>query len=62
LSTVTGLCDWIISIGKYYDAVVSAEPKKQAFKARYLTLSDTNAKKEEMDAVVKKLTVGLNVL
>jgi hypothetical protein len=25
-------------------------------------LSDTNAKKEEMDAVVKKLTVGLNVL
>ena len=61
-SCAAGLCDWILNITMYYDVVVSVEPKKQAVRAAQQKLSDANAKKEEMDALVKKLTDELSVL
>ena len=46
----------------YYDVVVSVEPKKQAVRSAQMKLSEANAKKEEMDALVKKLTDELGIL
>ena len=61
-SAAAGLCDWIINITMYYDVVVSVEPKKQAVRATQQKLAEANAKKEEMDTLVKKLTEELGVL
>lgn len=61
-SAAAGLCDWILNITAYYDVVISVEPKKAAVRAAQQTLSEANAKKEEMDALVKKLTDELNIL
>jgi hypothetical protein len=41
---------------------VSVEPKKLAVKAAQAKLAEANAKKEEMDALVEKLTGELNIL
>ena len=61
-SCAAGLCDWILNITAYYDVVYSVEPKKAAVRAAQQKLSDANAKKEEMDALVKKLTDELGIL
>ncbi len=41
---------------------VSVEPKKAAVRAAQQTLAEANAKKEEMDTLVRKLTGELNIL
>ena len=41
---------------------VSVEPKKLAVKQAEAKLAEANAKKEEMDSLVAKLTEELNVL
>lgn len=61
-SCAAGLCDWILNITAYYDVTVSVEPKKAAVRAAQQKLADANAKKEEMDALVKKLTEELGIL
>ena len=61
-SCAAGLCDWILNITLYYDVVISVEPKKAAVRAAQQKLSDANAKKEEMDTLVKKLTDELAIL
>ena len=40
-----GLCDFIINITKYYDVVVSVEPKKQAVAEAQAQLAAANEKK-----------------
>jgi hypothetical protein len=42
--------------------VVSVEPKKAAVRAAQNKLAEANAKKEEMDTLVKKLTDELGIL
>jgi len=44
------LCFWIINITKYYEVVVTVEPKKAAVKKAEETLAAANAKKELVDA------------
>jgi dynein heavy chain len=61
-SAAAGLCDWIINITAYYDVVISVEPKKAAVRAAQEKLAEANAKKEEMDTLVAKLTEELGVL
>jgi dynein heavy chain len=61
-SAAGGLCDWILNITAYYDVFVSVEPKKAAVRAANQRLSEANAKKEEMDTLVAKLTAELNIL
>lgn len=61
-SAAAGICDWIINITMYYDVVVSVEPKKQAVRNAQQKLAEANAKKEEMDALVAKLTEELGAL
>ena len=46
----------------YYDVVVSVEPKKQAVREAQAKLSEANAKKEEVDTLVAKLTAELAIL
>ena len=58
----SGICDWILNITLYYDVVISVEPKKAAVRAAQQRLSDANAKKEEMDTLVKKLNDELAIL
>ena len=57
-----GVCDWILNITKYYDVFVSVEPKKQAVRSAEQKLAEANAKKEEMDELVAKLSAELAVL
>lgn len=61
-SAAGGLCDWIRNITLYYDVVISVEPKKQAVREAQAKLSEANAKKEEMDTLVAKLTAELAIL
>jgi dynein heavy chain len=61
-SCAAGVCDWIQNITAYYDVFVSVEPKKAAVRAAQQKLAEANAKKEEMDALVKKLTDELAIL
>lgn len=58
-SAAGGLCDWIINITMYYDVVVSVEPKKQAVAEAQATLAVANARKEEFENLVARLSAEL---
>lgn len=53
------MCFWIINITKYYEVVVTVEPKKAAVKKAEETLAAANAKKELVDAMVAELNEKL---
>lgn len=58
-SAAGNLCFWIINITKYYEVVVTVEPKKAAVKKAEETLAAANVKKAEVDAQVAELSEKL---
>jgi dynein heavy chain len=58
-SAAANLCFWVINITKYYEVVVTVEPKKEAVRRAQATLAEANEKKEKVDALVAELTAAL---
>jgi dynein heavy chain len=50
-----GLVEWIINIIKYYDVIVTIEPKKRSLQEATDTLDQANARHEHVQAEVKEL-------
>jgi dynein heavy chain len=61
-SAAGNLCNWVINITKYYEVVVTVEPKKAAVKKAQETLAEANEKKMKVDALVAELSAALEKL
>jgi dynein heavy chain len=57
-----GVCDWIINITKYYDVVVSVEPKKKAVREAEVQLEEAMGIKKHYEDLVADLKAQLKVL
>merc|ERR1740138_126469 len=57
-----GLCEWIINIIKYYDVIVTVEPKKKSLQEATDTLEQANARHEQVKELVRELEERLGAL